>query len=273
MFAEIHHKIPVIEDVLTSNVFGCYKYLPFESGLGPLLKKAKRLGCEGKKKRSEELNRIIDKTRAFKIKFWPRMDDRSEPDAIILLQDKCENDICVLGIEAKHGSGMGTYAAGESNGDELKDELKAQEKEDKEGRETIKQTTKELRNIKRRETSFLNGVSHNIPSFILYITHHVTCPHDALESNDVLWASWRYAYMAAKPEGNQNGYFEEILRDLRSLLKEVGYASFEGWGDECKTMNTPEWEYPLKTVSLRFQGWQDIKNDFSNDKWQYSQLH
>ncbi len=112
MFAELHHKASVTEDVLTSNVLGAYAYLPFELGLRPLLELVRPWDLRGQEEELERLKGLLERVVSVEIHFWPRMDDRTEPDAVAVLQDGRSNAIGIIGVEAKHGAGMQSYSEG-----------------------------------------------------------------------------------------------------------------------------------------------------------------
>lgn len=90
-----------IEDLLTADVFGAYRYLPPRFGILPLLQHA----------RDEHGRSLFDFLRArgvapeclglARIRFWPSLADGSEPDVLVMLGTAaCEPAVALL-VEAK----------------------------------------------------------------------------------------------------------------------------------------------------------------------------
>jgi len=121
--AELKGKLPEVEnyeDVLTSNVFGTIKYLPFEEGLLPILSEAVNHGTEDdfltyfKSKYDLDLSEY----KIGEILFWPSSEEYGKPDLVIILESICsENPNLILGIEVK-------YQSHKSGSGEEKDQLK-----------------------------------------------------------------------------------------------------------------------------------------------------
>ena len=109
-----------LEDILTSNVFGAFRYLRPEKGILPFL-------CSAKNARLETL-RVPSGVRDVEWKFWPRLPDRREPD--LLLRLKLDAGPPSIPIEAKcEASKHGTDE--ETSADEGVNETKLAEREDK----------------------------------------------------------------------------------------------------------------------------------------------
>ena len=90
-----------IEDVLTADVFGAYRYLPLKYGLIPFLSHARD---ERRLTLSEFLaNHAIslESLNYARILFWPRLEDQSEPDLLILLGTGPDGLQVALMVEAK----------------------------------------------------------------------------------------------------------------------------------------------------------------------------
>ena len=94
-----------LEDMLTADVFGAYRYLPLEFGLHPFLSLAKddsdRTVLNFLDSRKINLNNL----KYARIIFWPHFNDGSEPDLLILLgesQDKLR--VAILGEAKLHSS-------------------------------------------------------------------------------------------------------------------------------------------------------------------------
>ena len=90
-----------LEDVLTADVFGAYRYLPLEYGLIPFLSHAKD-------ERGLSLSDFLathavtlESLNYARILFWPRLEDQSEPDLLILLGTSPHDLQVALMVEAK----------------------------------------------------------------------------------------------------------------------------------------------------------------------------
>ncbi len=276
MFAEIYRKVSVTEDLLTSNVFGAFKFLPYGAGLKPFLGQVRKWQKdENENSIHPELEYRLQEADDFEIYFWPRMDDRSEPDAVIILKENGK-EIAIVGIEAKHGAGMGQSV-------EENDENVNAKSEEQEERERVSQVAKEFKNLKNRSASCLRHFEDEYKdnTFLIYLTHHVICPREKLSEalkseeypNNVFWASWRDVYKSLRytldPKENPtelNKEQEAILENLCLLLTGVGYSTFEGWGfEKDKTVPKLSWNYPVHG----FVGWELDSVKVPEVDWEY----
>ncbi|MDP6380670.1 MAG: hypothetical protein QF662_04920, partial [Phycisphaerae bacterium] len=79
--AQLHHKLSReeegLEDLLTSNVFGAFGYVPFEEGILPFLQEARSETGNG-------LHDILSDVTSAKYVFWPWLQEAdcigAEPD-------------------------------------------------------------------------------------------------------------------------------------------------------------------------------------------------
>jgi hypothetical protein len=101
--AELRGKLPDgwkdCEDVLTSNLFGVAEILPFCELMGPWLQSAVNLDRETLGE-APDWKSVWGRVTDARYYLWPRMRDRSEPDAIIVLLHK-RNPIAAVFVEAK----------------------------------------------------------------------------------------------------------------------------------------------------------------------------
>lgn len=273
--------------MLTSNVFGVYRYTPFEYGLKPFLRSVVSWQGEQQKPERQELLCLLDEVNDFEILFWPRMDDRTEPDVVILLKDADSNSIGVVGIEAKHGASMQSYSAESADQgagtDEGPEETEGDEgtQEADEDRRATKQVAKYLGDLRQTNAPFLQEVGCSQDRiFLIYLTHHVFCPRESLRDalahceygDNCFWSSWRHVYrgiakLLGHPDKSVDARSERMLKDLKRLLTGIGYATFEG----MHVSSPPElnWHYPAVPLSERFTGWDSAQVAAPKVTWNY----
>jgi len=194
-----------LEDLLTSNVFGCLKYLPAEDGILPLLRATKN---EDGIPVLQDLSEIEKTT----YEFWPYLTEANckpcEPDVLIRIETKTRRRLLVL-VESKLLSGKSSSAPN----DEIPIDQLAKEWDN-------------LSSIARREGW--------VP-LLIYITAHTEYPKDEIEesareysgkrekSMTVGWLSWRdliNIYQDSK---------HAIVQDMIEILKKQGLVYFDGF--------------------------------------------
>ena len=114
--AEIHGKLSSAgsnisdrrEDLLTADVFGCLRYLPFETGCQKILTKARR--CFITDGDAPRLC-INDTNEDGYFRFWPKM-EKSEPDILI------EHGTHLIMIEVKYLSGKSDHYKAEQGAED-----------------------------------------------------------------------------------------------------------------------------------------------------------
>ena len=116
MIAEIHGKISLMgsnlhdrrEDQLTGDFFGAIRYLPFEIGLLPVLRRARPVTGQF----------VIDLPKVngydYEIEFWQTYDPHGEID--VLLKTRTRDLVC--GIEVKYQSGLSSDDADDPEPDD-----------------------------------------------------------------------------------------------------------------------------------------------------------
>jgi len=211
--AQLHGKLnrveEELEDLLTSNVFGSFEYIPTEDGLVPLLIntiKQDLNSCPFK-----EIGRIFD----VKYEFWKTLHVPTcfacEPDVMINFTDENKNKIIVL-VEAKYRSGKSSEA-------------------DLDEEKPYDQLAREWDNLVHI------AKEDNAKPYLLYITADISFPFKDFEASqsdyrrtrgqenalDIVWISWRKL-----PTIFQNTK-HKIIKDLIEILKKQGLIFFEGF--------------------------------------------
>lgn len=220
--AEIHGKISShggnlsdrLEDLLTSDVFGPLRYLPFAEGLQPVLSEARLYSSPDQKLA------ISDPAKSIKVYFWPRLEN-SEPDVLV----ECGGHLLL--IEAKYLSGKsGSY--------------------DNEDEETAKsdQLRREFVDLMQRKNDF-SKLS------LVYLTADRTMPAEGIKASqravqsfrkedeaiyeqNTYWLSWYdvrqvIQKLAKEQKSKKNHEKNLILQDIESLLHRKGLRGFEGF--------------------------------------------
>lgn len=90
-----------LEDVLTADVFGAYRYLPNNLGLLPFILNGVDENGNTLTEFFESLEIDIESLPYARILFWPTLTDDKEPDLLIMLGDTSESFSVALLVEAK----------------------------------------------------------------------------------------------------------------------------------------------------------------------------
>jgi len=222
-----------LEDLLTSNVFGTFKYLSPELGLIPFLEKA--LDIDGNTIDSD-LSRLSN----VRYRFWPFLDEPdccpAEPDLIIELEHFDGNKTAIL-IEAKLYSGKSSFA---DKSPIPKDQL-----------------SRECDNLGKWAKK--KGMTRE---FLIFCTADVVPPWDEIRQSmeefrrkrgrdcNIFWLSWRILPSLLKRiHPTLLGSSEaSILQDLEAVLRRQGLFLYEGIPipDESLVTNLPEWQFELE---------------------------
>lgn len=88
------------EDLLTADVFGALRYLPFREGLGPVLAAAKTIDGVDLASWSKDKQLVWEEFSEAKLLFWPRVAGH-EPDLLVLLRRADEAPALAVLIEVK----------------------------------------------------------------------------------------------------------------------------------------------------------------------------
>ena len=226
--AEIHGKISSSgsnisdrsEDLLTSDVFGCLRYLPFEKGFQKILTQA-QLYTDQKK-----LLDITNNDENVSVEFWPRLENNSEPDVLI------RNGGHLIVIEVKYLSGKsGHYEPNQDSEDSMEAASSDQ--------------------LARLFRGLMSEKSNYSRRSLIYLTAHRILPQEDIEggykeldelsddnrheyNDNVYWLSWFEVYKTVgglldKSSEIQDKYWRIVLCDTQRLLHRKGLRQFEGF--------------------------------------------
>lgn len=94
-----------VEDLLTADVFGAYRYLPARLGVIPFLLRARDASGKSLAQWLSENHVAVELLDQAEIDFWPRFSNRKEPDVLVRLGSGGDHSVAVL-VEAKLESGQ-----------------------------------------------------------------------------------------------------------------------------------------------------------------------
>ena len=225
--AEIHGKISEtgtnlserMEDLLTSDIFGCMRYLPAQKALIPFLQTARSL--------HNNILTIQDEVIRVHYSFWPWLKSAKriscEPDVVLGLETE-ENHVHLVLIEAKYYSGLSS--------------------EEDERAEPNDQLARELDNLDVLSCATLGWRTHlEIASrTLLFVTQDMGIPHDLLvkslaeyarkrnKHGDIFWASWRFLPSILERNLEKESVTENgaVMADMLALLLRKGLIMFGG---------------------------------------------
>lgn len=208
MIAEIYHKFSTdLEDVLTGDFFGVMRYMPFNRGLNQIFK---NYAVSEDPQVTHILSNAADDD--FNFEFWKRSENGLvEIDGFIPLTS------VEIGIEVKYRSGL-------SGGDQLEKEA---------------QVLDEWCNGKEK-LLILIGEAEEAKA--IYIENK-----DKRVFRDVhlAYLSWQDILLGLDQVLISSSYEKKMIEDLKTLLREKGFVSFEGFSidqpvvdkDICWTMD------------------------------------
>ena len=208
MIAEIYHKFSTdLEDVLTGDFFGAMRYMPFNRGLNQIFK---NYAVSEDPQVTHILSNAADDD--FNFEFWKRSENGLvEIDGFIPLTS------VGIGIEVKYRSGL-------SGGDQLEKEA---------------QVLDEWCNGKEK-LLILIGEAEEAKA--IYIENK-----DKRVFRDVhlAYLSWQDILLGLDQVLISSSYEKKMIEDLKTLLREKGFVSFEGYSidqpvvdkDICWTMD------------------------------------
>ncbi|OPD59427.1 hypothetical protein [Bacillus anthracis] len=233
--AEMHGKIPEyegMEDLLTSDVFSTFKYLPVDLAFIPFLKRAVSFET------GETMSYFCDDIIKADFIFWPKTSFlKREPDLLILLTRLDKPPISIV-VEAKYRSGKSNvnrdYDLSEMQLLEG-DQLAEQYLELINGNFKINQLLKEkLMNSQKRFLLFVTA--HNaIPKEMTNETMKILRNQGFREGNlkNLYWINWQAAWNIAREALSNNismNYsYKLMLEDLKILLERKRLSSFNGF--------------------------------------------
>ena len=208
MIAEIYHKFSTdLEDVLTGDFFGAMRYMPFNRGLNQIFK---NYVVSEDPQVTHILSNAADDD--FNFEFWKRSENGLvEIDGFIPLTS------VGIGIEVKYRSGL-------SGGDQLEKEA---------------QVLDEWCNGKEKLLIFIGEAEE---AKAIYIENK-----DKRVFRDVhlAYLSWQDILLGLDQVLISSSYEKKMIEDLKTLLREKGFVSFEGFSidqpvvdkDICWTMD------------------------------------
>lgn len=234
--AQLHKKLTReqenMEDLLTSNVFGIWCYLPAECGLLQFLRTAERL--------DGERLQVGGEVKSAQLSFWPWLQEgqaiRAQPDVLIDLNTGAGDRQLML-IESKYLSGKSSVAD--------------------EGTQPRDQLARELHNL------ILWARTEQVAEYaVVYVTAHTAFPRSDIEESarellaktgedgagKLYWTTWRRLPAILRATSQTLDRFQStMLGDLESILLNMGLGTFEnvtwkGWDSpaRCWLFTYPE---------------------------------
>lgn len=193
MIAEIYHKLTSCqEDELTGNFFGTMRYLPFHRGLNQIFM---NYAVSEDPKVKQILKGLSDED--FDIEFWKRSEDgQVEIDGFIPLTDTG------IGIEVKYQSGLS-------------------------GEEQLEKEAKVILNewCKCKEKMLLL-VANSEEARKIYIKNK---DKPIFREVHLAYLSWQDVLLGLNQVVTVSSFEKRIIEDLKLLLIEKGFVSFEGF--------------------------------------------
>jgi len=229
--AELHGKIPTLEgreDLLTSDVFSAFRYLPVNLAPIPFLRKAIHAQT------AKPIHNLFEDCLAVDYIFWPKTTYyKREPDLILLITCKTKPPIAII-IEAKYYSGRHDV-----NREQAEKELQALQ-----GDQLAEQYVDLMKNeidLNKQQKQMLQEADHR---FLLFVTAHDVLPRKITDDSinkltkqnykgdHLYWINWQAAFDVANEALATQILPDEqrfILEDLRDLLLRKGLTSFQGF--------------------------------------------
>jgi len=245
--AEIHGKISEeginlserMEDLLTSDIFGCMRYLPAQKVLIPFLRRV----------RSFYGNALTVPVKVIKVhySFWPWLKSPGcipcEPDVVLGLETEGRHVHMVL-VEAKYYSGLSS--------------------EENESVEPNDQLARELDNLEAASCATLGWRPQlEIASrAVLFVTRDMGMPRELLRQSlaayrqkrkkegDIFWASWRFlpSILEQSLQNESNSEHAAVLEDMLLLLLRKELIMFPGIKPITGSFYIPDFYYTTPTI-------------------------
>ncbi|MDO8530569.1 MAG: hypothetical protein Q7T26_00130 [Dehalococcoidia bacterium] len=213
------------EDLLTSDIFGSFRYLPPSTGVLPFLQTAKTI--DG---RPFALDMEVQHVHWS---FWPWLNRKGysdcEPDVVIGLEGD-EHRTHVVMIEAKYWSPKSNSKEGDDS----------EGKDDSPGDQLAKELDclQGVRPTDLKWDSKLSIVSRDL----VFVTEHVVLPRpdisESLEAyrlknnaeSPIYWTTWRLLPRIIERQiaGTSDVYQRNVLEDMLQLLRRKALTMFEG---------------------------------------------
>jgi len=220
-----------MEDLLTSDIFGCMRYLPAKKALIPFLQTAYSFHGNTLK--------IPNEVISVHYSFWPRLKlvgrIPCEPDVVLGLETK-ENHVHLVLVEAKYYSGLSS--------------------EEDERAEPNDQLARELDNLDAVSCATLGWRTHlEIASrALVFVTQDMGTPRDLMakslaeyrrkrnKDGDIFWVSWRFLPAILEQSLEQESTPENgaVMADMLALLLRKELIMFGGVGPITEYFALPE---------------------------------
>jgi hypothetical protein len=208
-----------MEDLLTSDIFGCMRYLPTQDALTPFLQTACSL--------HGNILTVPGNVLRVHWAFWPWLKSAGhipcEPDVIIGLETE-EDHVHLILIEAKYYSGLSS--------------------EEDERAEPNDQLARELDNLDALSCVGLGWVTHLriVSRMLLFVTQDMGMPRKLLAQSlaeyqrkrnrqaDIYWTSWRFLQPILEKSLTEEDSPQSIavMEDMLGLLLRKGLTIFRG---------------------------------------------
>jgi hypothetical protein len=234
-----------MEDLLTSDIFGCMRYLPAQQILIPFLVKARSF-------HGNSLT-VPDKIIKLHYSFWPWLKLPGcipcEPDIMLGLETE-GRQLHLVSVEAKYYSGLSS--------------------EEDERTEPNDQLARELDNLDAVSCTVLGWEPHlEIASrTLLFVTQDMGIPRTLLaksldeytrkrhKSGDIFWASWRFlpSILEESLEKETAPENKAVLEDMLALLLRKELRMFDGVEPIAEYFALPE----FYSFSPTEYSWPDI---------------
>ncbi len=208
-----------MEDLLTSDIFGCMQYLPARKVLVPFLRAASSF--------HGNVLSISESPVNVRYLFWPWLESEGcrpcEPDVLLVIETE-EHNIHLIVIEAKYYSGLSS--------------------EEDERPEPNDQLARELDNLKALNPLSL-GLGNNlevISRSLLFVTQDMAIPRELLARSlnayerkkdkvgDIYWASWRFLpdILEKQLTTVESPEQSAVMNDMLTLLRKKMLFMFSG---------------------------------------------
>lgn len=249
--AEIYGKIPEIEgseDLLTSDVFSAFRYLPPELAFIPFLSQAINFT------KSSVISYSFNEITKVDYIFWPKtLFYKREPDLLILLSRQNKPPISIV-VEVKYRSGKSNLDRNQS----------PEEFQDLAGDQLAEQYLELQKGNFKLGDTLRKQLTESEERFLLFITAHEALPKDITDEtleiliekgfkkqdlDNLYWLNWQTVLKVINkilcekidiPQG-----YQLMLEDLKNLLEKKSLDSFSGFKN------------PMQINDKKFYFWKD----------------
>ena len=266
IFADIHGKLGAegqraherSEDLLTSTAFGLLRYLPFEIGIGALLRRVRVMHFnDGLLTCTLKPDWIVSSGGLAGLEFWPRLPGFGEPDLRLTL-DRGRH---VVLIEVKLYSGKSQIAEQSDEDDEaLATNALVEEKLDPD-------------QLARYHKGQRRELAANVELSIIYLTAHAVPPEadltDSLKHGPMRlgWLSWRDVWAVAE-DAKRATTTDGPAADLARLLRHKGFSEFAGFDGAAPPLPDTGrfWNEPIVPLRQEVRFFEALR-DFGASAW------